>query len=95
MKCPRSGCNNDIEPDPIFGVLPCNECQAKDSGVNTRSRFQFAKISKLHRVQDQRDKHGADLLQPYDGNKINPDFFRVYPEQTDQYEGAREELSKL
>lgn len=94
MKCPRQNCSNEANLHPVYGVLPCDECQAKDGEHRAYYKFQFAKVSRLHRVQKERDHHEADMLQPYKGNDYNPDFFKMYPEQIDNYEGAREALHK-
>ena len=94
MKCIRKGCKNEAVVHQTFGLLPCPECQKKDGSISSGRKFEFANISKLHRVQEQRDNHGADLLQPYEGNKPNVDFFKNYPDKVDDY-GVRAELEKV
>ena len=51
----------------------------------------MANVAKLHRIQAQRDHHGADMLQPYDKGRANPDYFKNYPDQVDDL-GVRKEL---
>jgi len=94
MKCIRKGCNNEAIIDRTFGVLPCKECQRKDSRIHSCAKFQFANLSQSDRVQTQRDHHGKDLLQPYIKGKANPDFFKAYPEMVESY-GVRKELEKI
>ena len=50
----------------------------------------MAFVTKLHRIQAQRDHHGADLLQPYDRGKVNKDFFKVYPDRAKDYQVEKE-----
>lgn len=92
-QCPRTNCKNEAIVHRMLGVLPCEEHQLQDSAVPHR-KFEFANLSKLHRVQEQRDLGGKDLLQPYHKNKPNPDFFKAYPDRVDEY-GVRGELAKL
>ena len=95
MQCPRKGCKNEAQFDRRFGILPCTSCQLKDSnGPGLRRRIDFLTLSRAARVIPDRDKHGKDMLQPYIGNKVNPDFFKAYPETIDNY-NVKEELTKL
>ena len=94
IQCPRTNCDNSAIINRRFGVLPCQECQERDVVIDTRRKCEFASISKLHRVQRQRDKHAGDMLQPYIGNKINPEFFKRYPEKVKTY-GVVDELKKV
>ena len=73
-------------------IIPCSSCQKKDTVI--RGGYQVSHINKLHRIQGQRDSHGKDLLQPYDGRTPNKDFFTAYPDKIDSY-GVRDQLSKL
>lgn len=93
MKCPRSYCKNKATYDPTYGVLPCQDCQEKDVLKRT-GRPDVVGLNKLHRIQHQRDKGGKDLLQPYNGNKVNPEFFKAYPEKVKDY-GVEAELKKM
>ena len=93
QKCPR--CNKQPAiTDPVFGILPCVECQKKDEQVATYQSPEFYSINRMGRVQRQRDLHSGDMIQPFEKNKANPDYFKKYPEQIDQY-GVREELKKV
>ena len=74
--------------------MPCLSCQAKDADIKPHRKFEFANLSKLDRVQVQRDQHEGDLLQPYEGNKPNLDFFKVYPELVKDY-GVEKELERM
>jgi hypothetical protein len=93
MKCPRDNCKNEADISPIFGVLPCVECQRKDEKFKIHKSPEFYSISRMHRVQAQRDKHLGDMLQPYEKGKANVDFFKRYPEQVKKYK-VRRELEK-
>ena len=93
-KCPRTKCDNDAVINRRFGVLPCRKCQEKDILIDTRRKYEFASVDKLHRVQGQRDRHGGDMLQPFIGDKVNPEFFKRYPEKVDSY-GVQDELEKV
>ena len=93
-KCPRVNCKNEAEVSSVFGILPCASCQRKDEIYSAGLSPEFYSLNKMHRVQGDRDQHGKDHLQPYDGNKANPEFFRAYPEKIQEY-GVEGELSKL
>lgn len=84
MKCPRKDCNNEARKHPVFGYVPCADCQAKDPRITTTSRDPMAP-GRLHRVQEQRDSHAKDLLQPFDGGLPNPEFIKAYPNQVKDY----------
>src|SRR3990167_11499320 len=83
IKCPRIDCKNKAVIDPILGVLPCVEfCQVKDDDLDKIETPEFYNLSKIHRIQKQRDEHGADILQPYalgKDSKPNPEFLKAYP----------------
>ena len=93
MRCIRNECKNEAINHSTYGILPCKKHQQSDARIPKR-KFEFASVRKLHRVQEQRDNHGADLLQPYEGNKPNVDFFKNYPDKVDDY-GVRAELEKV
>ena len=93
MKCPRIECGNFAIIDPVFGVLPCVSCQKKDEMWSLKKLPEFYSLNRMSRVQRQRDLHSGDMLQPFEKNKPNPDYFKRYPEQVNKY-GVREELSK-
>ncbi len=92
MKCPRDKCKNEAINHRRFGILPCRSCQESNKIVAKR-RYEFGNLRKIDRVQTQRDHHGADMLQPYDRGKANPDFFKQYPETVESY-GVKKELEK-
>lgn len=89
--CPACKINNAVI-DPVLGVIHCLNCQAKD--VKITKPPEFYSIDKMSRVQAQRDKHSADLIQPFVGNKPNPDFAHVYKDKAKDYY-SKEELEKL
>lgn len=64
--CPRK-CGNEARIHPLYGVLPCVSCIAEDrkSRKSTDSP-QFYVQTQADRVQNQRDKHEADMMPPYD-----------------------------
>lgn len=84
MKCPRNDCKNEASKHPIYGIMPCDECQKKDQVVTVTNR-ETVPTSLLHRRQELRDQHAKDLLQPWDGVKPNRDFALAYPEQIHNY----------
>ena len=85
MKCPRKDCNNEARMHPMYGVMPCMSCQRGDTRV-TMDVSEDVPVSKLHRIQSQRDRHGADMLQPFiDGSTPNPDFIKEYPDLVHDY----------
>ena len=90
-KCPTCK-TNKAQIDGIYGIISCKDCIAKD---NKRvGDIDVANVGKLHRIQGQRDHFGKDLLQPFNGQKVNPDFFKVNPDRIDDY-GVRHELEKM
>lgn len=85
MKCPRHDCKNEAEYHPTYGVLPCLSCQNKNSGAQLVKNPEFASITKQDRIQQQRDEHGKDIIQPFLGNKPNPEFAKAYPSKAKDY----------
>ena len=94
IPCPKTHCKNNATIDKTYGILPCQLCQDKDAEISIRRSPEFYTISRSNRVQEQRDNYGADLVQPYDGDKPNLDFFKQYPDKVSEY-GVEKELSKL
>lgn len=93
--CPRCGKEPAII-DPSIGVLPGKKCQTDDEKINIKEHPEFYTLGKQHRIQQQRDSHNADTLQPWIGkdNKPNPDFVRKYPEKAKDYFSS-EQLKKM
>ena len=91
--CPRINCKNYAEVHPLYGILPCKICQQVRYGRIPKRKFEFASVRKLHRIQAQRDAHSGDLLQPYEGGKANPAYFKQHPGQVEDY-GVGRELEK-
>ena len=94
LKCPRKKCNEKAELNKVYGVLPCSKCQAKDSGIRIVRPTETYSLAKSHRIQQARDVHAKDTIQPYLSNKPNPDYFKVHPDQIKKY-GVRKELEKI
>lgn len=97
QKCPREGCPNDAIIDLTYGVLPCAKCQQEDDDFVRPELPQFYNMSKIQRVQEQRDKYNKDMLQPYLPGKDqapNPDFVRAYPKESKNYFNE-EQLKKM
>jgi len=92
IKCPRCRHEKAII-SPTYGVLPGPRCQADDAHVVIK-QGRVMHLRRSHRIQEQRDKHAADLLQPWDGNRANPDYFKNHPEQVDDY-NVRKELEHI
>ena len=95
MKCPRKNCNGKAEISRVYGVLPCRACQKKDERHRLFRKYEFATISRSNRVQEQRDRHSKDLIQPYDRGKPNVEFFKAYPERAREYGLTEGQLAKL
>jgi len=95
MECPRRNCKNKAIINRVYGVLPCKKCQESDQKLALHRKFEFATISRSNRIQEQRNHHGKDMLQPYYKGKPNPDFFKVYPEKIKDYGLTKKELAKL
>jgi hypothetical protein len=96
IKCPRCGKEPAII-DSSFGVLPGAKCQRDDERIVVGERPRILNISKQHRIQEQRDKHGRDILQPYAPGKDmnpNPDFVKAYPDKAKDY-FSDEQLTKM
>ena len=94
MKCPRSHCQNEAIVSKQYGVLPCQSCSDEDSIPLVKSPMFYSKAQQ-ERIQRGWDTNEKDTLQPYMGNKINPDFFKAYPGQIENYPDAKEVLKKL
>lgn len=84
VRCPRTGCKRKAQIDPTYGVMPCKKCQDEDSTPLHR-RPEFYTVTHRNRVQEGRDAHEGDLLQPFIGNKINPEFAKRYPDRVNDY----------
>ncbi len=93
MKCPRKKCNNKAIRNKVYGVLPCQTCQDEDSGFKIVRPKETYSLAKSHRIQQARDLHAKDAVQPFMSNKPNPDYFKIHPDQVNKY-GVKEELMK-
>ena len=82
MKCLKCNKNEAIN-NPTYGILPCKSCQDVQPTLKGKRLARFTSVNKLHRVQQQQDKHISDLEQPYIGDKINPEYAKLYPEQAE------------
>lgn len=94
MKCPRENCSNEARNDKRLGILPCESCITQDRQTEMRRPPEFATMSQTDRIQNQRDLHNKDTLQPWIGTKINPDFARAYPTYAENYY-TKSSLEKL
>ena len=95
MNCPRTGCKNEAIVDKTYGVLPCADCQKRDSlSSPVKMGPEFVNLSKSDRIQHQRDYGAKDMLQPYIANKPNPEFAQAYPKLINKYY-TKEEIKKL
>lgn len=91
MKCIRQGCKNNADISIQYGILPCKIHQQKESvRPKVRGRYDVATVTRLHRIQAQRDRHNKDLLQPYEKNKPNIEYFKAYPKDVEKYEVEKE-----
>lgn len=86
MNCPRSNCKNKAQLHPTYGVLPCVKCQEEDrTGKQLKRPPEFYSLSKQARIQQMRDENGKDIIQPFIGNKANPEFAKAYPDVAPNY----------
>lgn len=85
MNCPRDNCQNEAIVHPTYGVLPCAFHQSLDAETTVHKPPEFYSASKQDRIQDQRDRHAADIEQPFIGNKPNPKFAKIYPKSVKNY----------
>jgi len=94
QKCPRCNKGNAITHN-IYGILPCESCQAEDEKNHLQTQPEFYSISKHNRVTEQRDKHAKDILQPFEKRgEASPDFAKAYPTKVDDYY-TKDQLKKL
>ena len=95
MKCPRDGCKNEAGYSRKLGVLPCEECLAKDRQVKVTPPPEFATQSQTDRVRHEREIHKKDIIQPFTtGMRVNPEFAKAYPDRVDDY-FTKEQLKTL
>ena len=90
--CPRCGKEPAIV-DITFGILPGKLCQKEDSKFVLPDSPEFYNISKQHRIQEQRDTHDGDVIQPWlpgKDQKPNPDFVKAYPKDARKYFSKKE-----
>lgn len=93
--CPRTNCKNEAIVDKTYGVLPCFDCQKRDSlSAPVKIGPEFVNISKSNRIQHERDVGAKDLLQPFSGGKPNKEFAQAYPKLIKDYY-SKEEIRKL
>lgn len=93
QKCPRKSCQNNAIITS-FGVLPCANCNRRTRFGKREKPPEFYTQSRQDRIQQQRDRHGADFVQPYLRDKINPDFAKLYPDRAEEC-FTKEELESL
>lgn len=84
MKCPQCG-KEAATIHPTLGVLPGPKCQARAGKHSPLRRPEFYAMTKQDRVTHQRDRNAKDILQPFDGNRPNPEFAKAYPERAPDY----------
>ena len=93
ITCPRKKCKRKAIVDRHYGVLPCKKCQAEDTSAIVRPSETYS-LARSHRIQQARDRHAKDTVQPFMSGKANPDYFKIHPDQVDKY-GVQEELRKV
>lgn len=91
MLCPK--CNtNEANHHPVYGVVHCDDCNNKNVTLNKRVRY-YAQ-SKKDRIQAQQDKYHQDMEPPYIGDKPNPNYVKLYPEDAKEM-FSEDELKRL
>jgi len=97
VNCPRQGCKNKAIIDTTYGVLPCQTHQNEDAAYVMPNLPEFYSMTKVQRVQEQRDKYNKDTLQPYlpgKDQRPDPDFVKAYPDKARNY-FSEEQLKKM
>ncbi len=83
--CPRQ-CGNPARVHQLLGILPCDKCVDSDRNLRKSTQCpEFYNQTMQSRVQEQRDRHEADIMPPYthDG-KPSEEFARANPAQAKQ-----------
>lgn len=75
-----------------YGALPCSDCQSRDAAPTKAPEFYH--MSKMERVQEDRDTHERDMIQPLVNGKVNPDFVKAFPAHSKEY-FTKEELKDI
>lgn len=92
MKPVCSRCNkNPAVVHPVLGILQCSACDKKDAGIKKKNPPEFYSQHQADRIREERDAHAADTVQPWIGNKPNPEFVKIYPDKAQGY-FSKEEL---
>ena len=73
IKCPVCRENN-ANIDNVFGVLPCDACQAEQDGITTNERFEFTSES----IKGERKEYQRAMLQPYIGGVLSKEYIEEY-----------------
>lgn len=94
IKCPTCKKEKAII-HPVFGVISGKRCQKEDEKVRLHPLPEFATINQSDRINQQRDVHGGDILQPWTPKgEINRDFVKYYPKKARDY-FSQKKLEKL
>lgn len=80
--CPRR-CGNPARIHPLLGILPCFSCLGNDRKERKSTKApEFFSQTMQTRVQEQRDKHEADMMPPYDHDgQPSEEYRRANPEK--------------
>ncbi len=74
MKCPQCLKNKAIV-DPMYGILPCEECQKKNSLISKpKIGYEFTS----DKIRNERKEYGKSILQPYVGGKLSKEYIEEY-----------------
>lgn len=98
MKCPKKNCTRKAQESPAYGVLPCKFHMQKDAELakSIRRHPFFDNPAQAIRIQESRDKHGADIEQPWQPNgKPNEGFIKANPKDVAETYFSNEELEAL
>lgn len=86
-------CNrNDANFHPSYGYTHCDECNSRNVPLGKQPEFYTQ--SKKDRIQPQRDKYHQDTEPMYIGDKPNPNFVKLYPQDAKEA-FTEEELKRL
>lgn len=85
---------HEAQNHPHIGLLPCVLCQNRQNEVKINYIPTAKTLAQANRIQRQREHFEKDILQPWDGQKPNPEFIRANDRETVEKYFDREQLEK-
>lgn len=87
MICENCGLDKQTRGAMVKGKFYSSIC---DSCISGENRIAGAQAAQFAREADQRE-FARDIIQPFEGDKPNPEFIRAYPKEAENY-FSKEEL---